>query len=261
MIIWLNDTEFEQCLTFAKTCALNQQRIEFGQADTVPRGTSEISRDNMIGKMAEVAFAKMLHNQYGIDVELDFNYYPRGKWDDQDAVINGWLIDVKATRKGGHWMLIEWSKLNFRQKQNKLSHLYVMASVDWDRTHDLPQREVDLIGCASITKLLPNVEKTVVLSKGSCIPNTHTRLQADNYGIHFSDLETNWDKVIRYILSHQPPDLSTYPNPYTGKPLSTKQSSIYIEKTSKPINKDQSIWQTLPWWKKISIWIKNLFVN
>ena len=165
MIIRLNDHEYEQCLAFAQTCALNQQRIEFGQSDTLPRATSEISRDNMIGKMAEVAFAKMLHKRYGIDIKLDFNYYPRGKWDDQDAVINGWLIDVKATRKGGKWMLIEWSKLKFRQKQNMLSHLYVMASVDWDRTQDLPHREVDLVGCASIIRLMPGAEKTEVLKK------------------------------------------------------------------------------------------------
>lgn len=144
MRITLNEQEFANCVEFSKKCALNQQQIEFGQSDTKPRGTAEISRDNLIGKMAEVAFAKMLHECYGIEIELDFNYYPRGKWDDQDAEINGWRIDVKATRRGGRWMLIEWSKLDFRQKQDKLSHLYVMASVDWDRGYDLPHRDVEL---------------------------------------------------------------------------------------------------------------------
>lgn len=229
MIVRLNEQEFEQCLVFARTCALNQQRIEFGQTDTVPRGTSEISRDNMIGKMAEVAFAKMLREWYGIIVELDFNYYPRGKWDDQDASINNWMIDVKATRKGGHWMLIEWSKLNFRQKQNKLSHLYVMASVAWDRTQDLPRREVDIVGCASINKLIPGIEKTVVLRKGECIPNTNTVLQADNYGIKFDDLESDWDKVISYVLRHQPPDTSEYPNPFTGRPTNYRERASHDE--------------------------------
>lgn len=219
MIIRLNENEYEQCLVFAQTCALNQQRIEFGQSDTVPRSTAEISRDNMIGKMAEVAFAKMLRERYDIAIELDFNYYPRGKWDDQDAVINGWMIDVKATRKGGQWMLIEWSKLNFRQKQAKLSHLYVMAAVDWDRERDLPYREVDLIGCASIQKLRPGVPSTAILRKGACIPNTHMRLQADNYGIRFADLEKNWDYVISFLRNNAPPDLCDYPNPYTGRPV------------------------------------------
>ena len=65
----------------------------------------------------------MMKENYGIDVPLDFNYYPRGQWDDQDAEINGWRIDVKGTRKGGRWMLIEWNKLNFRQRDNNLSPL------------------------------------------------------------------------------------------------------------------------------------------
>ena len=257
MIIRLSDHEYEQCLVFAQTCALNQQRIEFGQSDTIPRATSEISRDNMIGKMAEVAFAKMLHERYGIDIELDFNYYPRGKWDDQDAVINGWLIDVKATRKGGRWMLIEWSKLNFRQKQNMLSHLYVMASVDWDRTQDLPHREVDLVGCASINKLMPGAEKTEVLRKGQCIPNTHTPLQADNYGIRFSDLETNWDKVIRYILNHQPPNLTDYPNPYTGKPL--PRTSVWPAQETVQADKTREAEESAVCQNKVWFWLKRLF--
>lgn len=100
-----------------------------------------------------------------------------------------------------------------------LSHLYVMASVDWDRENDLPHREVDLVGCASIQKLVPGVPTTVILRKGDCIPNTHTHLQADNYGIRFSDLETDWDMVIKYILRNPPPDLTEYPNPYTGRPI------------------------------------------
>lgn len=215
MLITLDEQEFNLCLDFAKRCAQNQQEIEFGQSDTKPRDTQEISRDNLIGKMAEVAFAKMLHEKYGIEIDLDFNYYPRGKWDDQDAEINGWRIDVKATRKGGRWMLIEWSKLNFRQKQNKLSHLYVMASVNWDREHDLPHRDVELVGCVSIQKLKPTNASTKILRKGSCIPGTQTSLQADNYGILFSDLEHDWDAVFKYILENDPPDLSTYPNPYT----------------------------------------------
>lgn len=80
---------------FAKKCARNQQQIEFGQADTEPRDKAEISRENLIGKMAEAAFAKMLHNRYEIEVELDFNYYPRGEWDNQDAEINGWWLMSK----------------------------------------------------------------------------------------------------------------------------------------------------------------------
>ena len=113
MFVTLDEQEFAQCVEFAEICALNQQQIEFGQSDTKPRKADEISRDNLIGKMAEVAFAKMVHDVYRIDIELDFNFYPRGKWDDQDAVINGWRIDVKATRKGGNSRFCEWMFLAY----------------------------------------------------------------------------------------------------------------------------------------------------
>lgn len=252
MRITLNEQEFAKCVEFAKECALNQQQIEFGQADTKPRNTAEISRDNLIGKMAEVAFAKMVRERCGIEIELDFNYYPRGKWDDQDAEINGWRIDVKATRKGGRWMLIEWSKLDFRQKQDKLSHLYVMASVDWDRDHDLPYRDVELVGCASIQKLKPNISFTEILRKGTCIPGTKTPLQADNYGIPFTALENNWDYVIQYIMSNEPPDLSLYPNPYTGKPLNMGSYRTYQQQPSETtLKNDAAIVKVKMWLRKL----------
>lgn len=206
MVIWLTEEELGRCGEFSLRCAEQQQQIEFGQSDTAPRGVAEIGRDNLIGKIAEVAFAKMLRERYGLAVELDFNYYPRGVWDDQDTVINGWQIDVKGTRQGGRWMLIEWSKLRFRQKEGKLSHLYVMASVLWDRDRDVPTGGVDLVGAASFQRLRPGREGTVVLRKHDCIPGTRTHLQADNYGIRFDDLEGDWDKLLHYIRNHRPPN-------------------------------------------------------
>ena len=47
---------------------------------------------------------------------------------------------------GGQWLLVEWSKLRFRQKEGKLSHLYVMALVDWESKRDRPTGSVDLVG-------------------------------------------------------------------------------------------------------------------
>lgn len=230
MFITLSEQEFCRCVEFSKASAMNQQRIEFGQADTTPRSNNEISRDNLIGKMAEVAFAKMLKEVFSIQTELDFNYYPRGMWDDQDAVVNGWKIDVKATRKGGRWMLIEWSKIDFRQRQGKLADLYAMAIVDWDRNHDLPSRRVELVGCASAMKLRRGVPTTLVLRKGETIPETTTHLQADNFAISFSDLEKDWESVIQYICKNPPPDLRQYPNPFTGHPLQEN-----TEYSSKPV--------------------------
>lgn len=105
----------------------------------------------------------MMKENYGIDVPLDFNYYPRGQWDNQDAVINEWRIDVKGTRKGGQWMLIEWNKLNFRQRDNNLSHLYAMFTVDWDRSKDQPTGRASYKGAVSLNKLKAGCPTTVIL--------------------------------------------------------------------------------------------------
>ena len=173
----------------------------------------------MIGKIAEVAFAKVMLANYGIEVPLDFNYYPRGQWDEEDSIINGWRIDIKGTRRGGRWMLIEWNKLNFRQRDNNLSHIFMMFTVDWDRDRDQPTGWVIYEGAASLSKLSPECDTTLVLRKGELLPGTQTHLQADNYGIKFRDLNSNLNEVIEYIQRQSPPAWITdsFRNPYTGQ--------------------------------------------
>lgn len=217
--IVLTDAEMDKCREFSRISAASQQAIEFGQHTTKARPEKEIARDNLIGKMAEVAFSKMMKENYGIDVPLDFNYYPRGQWDGQDAEINGWRIDVKGTRSGGRWMLIEWNKLDFRQRDNNLSHLFIMFTVDWDRSADQPTGEVSYQGAASLTKLKESVPTTVVLRKGAVIPGTQTHLQADNYGIRFGDLYKHLNHLVKFLLKAPTEQSLTdnYKNPYTGE--------------------------------------------
>ncbi len=217
--IILSDYELQQCYEFSKHSAKSQQAIEFGQHTTKARSVNEIARDNLIGKIAEVAFSKIMKENYNIDVPLDFNYYPRGQWDNQDAIINGWRIDVKSTRTGGQWTLIEWNKLNFRQSDNNLSHLYVMFTVDWNRKTDKPTGKVRYNGAVSLGKLNNKCPTTLILRKGQKIPGTNTLLQADNYGIHYKDLYKHLNHLVAYLTQSPPPDSLTnnYRNPYTGE--------------------------------------------
>lgn len=76
--IYLTESELEKCREFSRISARSQQAIEFGQRSTKARPVNEIARDNLIGKIAEVAFSKMMKENYRIEVPLDFNYYPRG---------------------------------------------------------------------------------------------------------------------------------------------------------------------------------------
>lgn len=231
--IQLTKDELARCIEFSKKSAPNQQAIEFGQRSTKARSTHEVARDNLIGKIAEVAFSKMMKENYDIDVPLDFNYYPRGQWDNQDAVINGWRIDVKGTRKGGRWMLIEWNKLNFRQRDNNLSHLYAMFSVDWNRDTDRPTGHVSYEGAVSLKKLRAGCQTTHVLRKGDILPGTHAVLQADNYGIHFRDLYKHLNHLVAYLTDQEPPKSLTenFQNPYTGQTTAQILASSQSHKT------------------------------
>lgn len=202
VLVKLSAEEIALCRRFSFQCASQQQDIEFGQKDTAARCIQEIGRDNLIGKIGEVTFARFLRERYGIEVPLDFNYYPRGVWDDQDVSLCGWSIDVKATRQRGHWLLVEWNKLAFRAKDGQSPDLFVMCSVGWDREKDVPTGDVWLMGCASERYLC---RKGVIFRKGTHYQDPNMTFQADNYGLPFERLEQDWDKVIDYLQSHRPP--------------------------------------------------------
>lgn len=255
----LSESELEQCREFSLVSARSQQPIEFGQRTTKARSVKEIARDNLIGKIAEVAFSKMMKENYGIDVPLDFNYYPRGQWDDQDAVINGWRIDVKGTRQGGRWMLIEWNKLVFRQKDNNLSHVYLMFSVDWNRQTDQPTGRVSYKGAVSLNRLNDHTPTTRVLRKGSKLPGTNTYLQADNYGIQFKDLYKHLNHLVGFFTKSPPPNELTdnFRNPYTGQttasmfaPASAPEAVVSIP-VAEEARKDSFIHRIAAWIKKL----------
>ncbi|SFP37079.1 hypothetical protein SAMN02910344_01211 [Ruminobacter amylophilus] len=209
--IVLSKYDMQRCVDFSKESAKSQQAIEFGQSDTVPRRIAEIARDNLIGKMAEVAITHMLREDFGLHFTVNFDIYPRGEWDDFDVQINGWNVDIKSTRIG-QWLLFEVDKLRMRQNQkyNNLPDAIFMCRTPWNRELDEPKGTVELIGAVSLKNLLSNNSKVVRLKKGDFIPNTRAKLQAENYGIHFSNISSDWGSIIPYMLTNPPPDASAY---------------------------------------------------
>lgn len=207
----LTEAEMEKCISFSRKSAETQQAIEFGQRDTIPRKTQEIARDNLIGKMAEVAIARMLREDFGIHFPVNFEIYPRGEWDDCDVQIKGWNVDIKSTRTG-QWLLFEVDKLRMRQNQpiNNLPDAVFMCKTPWDRNNDTPIGSVELIGAISLKVLLTPDKRILKLRKGECIPNTNARLQADNYAVNFSHLNHDWNKIIHHMIDNAPPDKSSY---------------------------------------------------
>ncbi len=56
----LTDEELNKCIEFSSNSSKKQQKIEFGQEDTAPRKVKEVYSDTLAGKIAEVAFAKII---------------------------------------------------------------------------------------------------------------------------------------------------------------------------------------------------------
>lgn len=211
--IQLSQNELHKCIRFAGLAATQQQRIEFGQHDTAERDIPAMIVDIAIGKIAEAAFSKYCQQKHDISVELDYDVYERGLWDQQDAVINDWMFDIKASKSGSRWLLIDWNKLDFRHQEGKLAHIYVMATVEWLRTGWLgrPTGKVFFQGGISFKKL--NHTDGSVLRKGDYLPGTRTRLQADNYGYRFNEL-ADIDYLLDYVLHNSPPSTTDYISPF-----------------------------------------------
>ena len=116
-------------------------------------------------------------------------------------------------------MLIEWNKLDFRQRDNNLSHVYLMFTVGWDRQLDQPTGKASYQGAVSLEKLRSSCPTTVVLHKGDALPGTSTILQADNFGIRFADLYKHLNHLVGFFEKSPPPASLTenFRNPYTGE--------------------------------------------
>lgn len=204
----LSDEDLNCCIEFSKKSAPTQQDIEFGQHDIKARDVEEIARDNLIGKIAEVAFKRIVEANYpnAGEIPLDFDVYERGVYDNQDANIKGTLIDIKATREGGEWFLIEWNKLNFRAREKHLPHYFVFFTVGWDRETDQPTGTATFEGIVPIEWLskehVDREERILVLKKGDELPGKKVSLQADNYGINKKFLSRSLDYYMRLIVQN-----------------------------------------------------------
>lgn len=208
----LTQSELKQCSDFALNSAKSQQAIEFGNYKTRPRSLKELARDTLIGKLGEVAFSRLLKEKFDVFVELDFKIYPQGIWDVDDFVLFGQRIDVKATRSGGRWLLVELNKLEFRQRENKLPYAFLFAITGWDRKTDYPTGIITLSGYAYLNQIChpekiglrdasicQGIKGTQFLKQNDLIPGTNTPLQADNCGRSVRLLEKNWCNLINLL--------------------------------------------------------------
>lgn len=194
MRVYLWPAEVEKIAQFAAESAQTQQEIEFGEARTARRSTEEITRDTIIGKMGEAAVSKVLQDRYNIDAPIDYTVYPRGRWDGNDLTICGKEIDVKATKAGSKYFLLETNKVLFRAKEGRIPYAFILCTVAWKDNG--PTGYVDIVGYirACDLRYLPR------LHRGEHLPGTGITLQADNIACEVDRMDNDLDTLIARLL-------------------------------------------------------------
>lgn len=184
--IQLDTAEQKQCRDFAEESAKTQRENRSG--GTLIRQLGEIQENTHRGKVAEVVAKKFFEQEPLLlqRIEIDFNIYPRGKWDETDFEINGKKISVKSAKWFSKWLLLESKDIN----RGDLYDYYIFITVDKKFTSGT------IKGWASQQEILDD-KKTLKLKKGEPIPGTHTPLDADNYGRHSDNLHCTEEDFVR----------------------------------------------------------------
>jgi hypothetical protein len=183
----LNKSEYDLCLKFSLESAKTQR--EYRSGGTQFRSIEQIQNDTMRGKVAEVITQNFL-KQTPLLVEgitLDFNIYPRGKWDDQDFTINNIRVAIKSAKWFSKWLLLETKDI----LRGDVYDYYIFVTVDEDFSSGTVK------GFATKNEIL-NDANTLKLTKGDKIPRTETILDADNHARHSNYLhnsEKEWLKL------------------------------------------------------------------
>jgi len=179
----LTPEEITQCREFAQGVWKTQKEVRSG--GTIQRTEYQMINDIQLGKTAEVIVKKFLSEKYGIQIELDFNIYPIGVWDDGDFTLEGKKFSIKASKSYAKWILLESEDI----KRGYLFDYYIFVSVDKDLSGG------EMRGYATTNDVL-NFEK---LKKGTYLPDVkpspNSILDADNHGRRLKDLNQNWDEL------------------------------------------------------------------
>lgn len=186
MEIFLEEVEIEKCRTFATDSAKTQRPYRSGGSHI--RGLNMIIQDTFRGKLSEVVCKKFLEqkplNVRGI--QLDFDIYPRGKWDVADIVIGDKKVGVKSAKHFSSWLLLESKDI----LRGEVSDYYILILIN---------REMDggiIAGYATMKEIVNGDQHTLQLKKGEYIPGTSTKLDADNHARHRKHLHDSADDWI-----------------------------------------------------------------
>lgn len=182
--------ERKKCEQFAQDSAPTQREHRSGGA--LQRNTFQIQMDTFRGKVAEVVAKKFLEQEILCvpNISLDFAIYPRGKWDEQDFVLNGKRISIKSAKWFSKWLLLEMKDV----LRGDVYDCYIFITIDEGLTAG------SVRGFATKKEILQDV-LTLKLKKGDLLPGTSTTLDADNYARHSKNLHNQEAEWIEFAKS------------------------------------------------------------
>ena len=179
----LTDEEITQCKKFAEEVWKTQKEHRSG--GSIIRTQNQMMNDIQLGKVGEIIVKKFLFEEYGITINLDFDVYPRGKWDDGDFILNDKKFSIKSSKSYAKWILLESEDI----KRGYLFDYYIFVSVD----KNLGGGEVR--GYATKNEVL-NFQQ---LKKGTYLPDVKPTptsiLDADNHARKIEYLNQNWSDL------------------------------------------------------------------
>ncbi len=168
-----------KCMDFAEKSAKTQR--DFRSGGTKRRSVDMIVNDITRGKVGEAVVQKFLE-AHGIKIDLDFDIYPKGRWDDGDFTLKGMKFSIKASKAYAKWLLLESRDI----ERDYLFDYYIFVNVDKNLSGGIVRGYATMKDVLGFTKL----------KKGDFLPNTSSVLDADNHGREVTYLSQNWDKVL-----------------------------------------------------------------
>ena len=132
--------EYRECMLFALRMWYGGGKSTLDWRRAGRRDIGDYMNDHMQGKLAEVGFAKMLKDRYGVYAEIDLEVRPGiqvvNETDIKMVTVGGERrrprikIDVKATTPKSKYFLVE-----SREFQNRRYDAYVLVLVDLPKDH------------------------------------------------------------------------------------------------------------------------------
>lgn len=171
-------TQFEKSTAkkFALDVVGGMDSRDFMDDRNATRSYEKLLMDNYKGKIAEIFMVNQL-GRHGVFAEIDMGIYDEGVGDCGDIVVDGKILDVKASSPNARHLMVERDRVRGWETSGSRPDFLCLVGVSDDSVC------VYKVGC-SYPRFM---SKAGLFNRGECIPDTNCVLKADNLIMLVSD--------------------------------------------------------------------------